>query len=261
MSWNYCSQAKISEISFLSLIIQLYKLVIWAENEPWKPEQVFYLLCKLYLSWWSDFMSSPSAWWSLAYRCLATVILPVPESGDILAYTHWTLSYNSNLVFSSWEFGHNTNYVGNICPKLLSTQLYGMQPDHWMISVSAFISQFLWFQHYSIRLVVYMSRFWVYCLYPLPVIMWTTSFNLVPSMFPYTEGGYECSKDRCGETRNEQHACHCSDDCLARGDCCTNYKTLCKGLQLLMSYIWKSTLLTLVCSLDSQCKLASKLIL
>ncbi|XP_029307335.1 autotaxin isoform X1 [Cottoperca gobio] len=44
-----------------------------------------------------------------------------------------------------------------------------------------------------------------------------------------TDGGYECSKDRCGETRNEQHACHCSDDCLARGDCCTNYKTLCKG--------------------------------
>uniref|UniRef100_A0A7N8XJL1 Ectonucleotide pyrophosphatase/phosphodiesterase 2 n=1 Tax=Mastacembelus armatus TaxID=205130 RepID=A0A7N8XJL1_9TELE len=44
-----------------------------------------------------------------------------------------------------------------------------------------------------------------------------------------TEGGYECRKDRCGETRNEQHACHCSDDCLARGDCCTNYKTLCKG--------------------------------
>uniref|UniRef100_A0A3B4YGQ3 Ectonucleotide pyrophosphatase/phosphodiesterase 2 n=1 Tax=Seriola lalandi dorsalis TaxID=1841481 RepID=A0A3B4YGQ3_SERLL len=44
-----------------------------------------------------------------------------------------------------------------------------------------------------------------------------------------TEGGYECSKDRCGETRSEHHACHCSDDCLTRGDCCTNYKTLCKG--------------------------------
>uniref|UniRef100_A0A8D3D1L8 SMB domain-containing protein n=1 Tax=Scophthalmus maximus TaxID=52904 RepID=A0A8D3D1L8_SCOMX len=44
-----------------------------------------------------------------------------------------------------------------------------------------------------------------------------------------TEGGYECRKDRCGETRNEQHACHCSDDCLVRGDCCTNYKSLCKG--------------------------------
>uniref|UniRef100_A0A3Q3GUQ0 SMB domain-containing protein n=1 Tax=Kryptolebias marmoratus TaxID=37003 RepID=A0A3Q3GUQ0_KRYMA len=44
-----------------------------------------------------------------------------------------------------------------------------------------------------------------------------------------TEGGYECSKDRCGETRNEQHACHCSDDCLIRGDCCTNYRKLCKG--------------------------------
>uniref|UniRef100_A0A3P8VUV1 Ectonucleotide pyrophosphatase/phosphodiesterase 2 n=1 Tax=Cynoglossus semilaevis TaxID=244447 RepID=A0A3P8VUV1_CYNSE len=44
-----------------------------------------------------------------------------------------------------------------------------------------------------------------------------------------TEGGYECRKDRCGETRNEQHACHCSDDCLTRGDCCTNYRSLCKG--------------------------------
>uniref|UniRef100_A0A8C5G9T5 SMB domain-containing protein n=1 Tax=Gouania willdenowi TaxID=441366 RepID=A0A8C5G9T5_GOUWI len=44
-----------------------------------------------------------------------------------------------------------------------------------------------------------------------------------------TEGGYECSKDRCGETRNEHHACHCSDDCLSRGDCCTNYKKLCRG--------------------------------
>ncbi|XP_029695289.1 autotaxin isoform X2 [Takifugu rubripes] len=44
-----------------------------------------------------------------------------------------------------------------------------------------------------------------------------------------TEGGYECSKDRCGETRNEHNACSCSEDCLARGDCCTNYRTLCKG--------------------------------
>uniref|UniRef100_A0A3B3VVU3 Ectonucleotide pyrophosphatase/phosphodiesterase 2 n=1 Tax=Poecilia latipinna TaxID=48699 RepID=A0A3B3VVU3_9TELE len=44
-----------------------------------------------------------------------------------------------------------------------------------------------------------------------------------------TDGGYECSRDRCGETRSEQHACHCSDDCLARGDCCTNYRKLCRG--------------------------------
>uniref|UniRef100_A0AAZ3R1Z5 SMB domain-containing protein n=1 Tax=Oncorhynchus tshawytscha TaxID=74940 RepID=A0AAZ3R1Z5_ONCTS len=44
-----------------------------------------------------------------------------------------------------------------------------------------------------------------------------------------TEGGFECSKERCGETRKDQHACHCSEDCLAKGDCCTNYKTLCKG--------------------------------
>uniref|UniRef100_UPI001EAF6DF2 ectonucleotide pyrophosphatase/phosphodiesterase family member 2 n=3 Tax=Oncorhynchus TaxID=8016 RepID=UPI001EAF6DF2 len=44
-----------------------------------------------------------------------------------------------------------------------------------------------------------------------------------------TEGGFGCSKERCGETRKDQHACHCSEDCLAKGDCCTNYKTLCKG--------------------------------
>ncbi|XP_057184747.1 ectonucleotide pyrophosphatase/phosphodiesterase family member 2 isoform X1 [Triplophysa rosa] len=44
-----------------------------------------------------------------------------------------------------------------------------------------------------------------------------------------TEGGFECSKERCGETRNEQHACHCSEDCMAKGDCCTNYRSLCKG--------------------------------
>ncbi|XP_077383706.1 autotaxin isoform X4 [Festucalex cinctus] len=44
-----------------------------------------------------------------------------------------------------------------------------------------------------------------------------------------TDGGYECSKDRCGEIRNENHSCHCSNDCLARGDCCTNYRTRCKG--------------------------------
>uniref|UniRef100_A0A8C2F2X0 SMB domain-containing protein n=1 Tax=Cyprinus carpio TaxID=7962 RepID=A0A8C2F2X0_CYPCA len=28
-----------------------------------------------------------------------------------------------------------------------------------------------------------------------------------------TVGDFEYSKDRCGETRNEQHACHCSEDC------------------------------------------------
>uniref|UniRef100_A0A8C1VBT6 SMB domain-containing protein n=1 Tax=Cyprinus carpio TaxID=7962 RepID=A0A8C1VBT6_CYPCA len=44
-----------------------------------------------------------------------------------------------------------------------------------------------------------------------------------------TAGGFECSRERCGEVRNEDYACHCSDDCLLRGDCCTNYRPLCKG--------------------------------
>ncbi|XP_038600978.1 ectonucleotide pyrophosphatase/phosphodiesterase family member 2 isoform X1 [Tachyglossus aculeatus] len=44
-----------------------------------------------------------------------------------------------------------------------------------------------------------------------------------------TARGWECTKDRCGEARNEENACHCSEDCLARGDCCTNYQVVCKG--------------------------------
>uniref|UniRef100_W5LEL5 Ectonucleotide pyrophosphatase/phosphodiesterase 2 n=1 Tax=Astyanax mexicanus TaxID=7994 RepID=W5LEL5_ASTMX len=44
-----------------------------------------------------------------------------------------------------------------------------------------------------------------------------------------TAGGFECSEDRCGENRNEDYACQCSEDCLEKGDCCTNYKSLCKG--------------------------------
>ncbi|XP_066479220.1 ectonucleotide pyrophosphatase/phosphodiesterase family member 2 [Tiliqua scincoides] len=44
-----------------------------------------------------------------------------------------------------------------------------------------------------------------------------------------TAGGWECTKDRCGETRNEDNACQCSEDCLSRGDCCTNYQVVCKG--------------------------------
>lgn len=45
----------------------------------------------------------------------------------------------------------------------------------------------------------------------------------------FLEGGFECTKERCGEERNADHACHCSEDCLEKGDCCSNYKALCKG--------------------------------
>uniref|UniRef100_A0A3Q2C9W6 Ectonucleotide pyrophosphatase/phosphodiesterase 2 n=1 Tax=Cyprinodon variegatus TaxID=28743 RepID=A0A3Q2C9W6_CYPVA len=44
-----------------------------------------------------------------------------------------------------------------------------------------------------------------------------------------TAGGFQCSRERCGETRNDDHACHCSDDCLEKGDCCSNYKSTCRG--------------------------------
>ncbi|KAK6491550.1 ectonucleotide pyrophosphatase/phosphodiesterase family member 2-like [Huso huso] len=44
-----------------------------------------------------------------------------------------------------------------------------------------------------------------------------------------TAKGFECAKDRCGESRNEENACHCSEDCMGKGDCCTNYGVVCKG--------------------------------
>lgn len=40
---------------------------------------------------------------------------------------------------------------------------------------------------------------------------------------------WECTRLRCGEKRLEKSNCHCSDDCLSAGDCCTNYKHVCHG--------------------------------
>ncbi len=57
----------------------------------------------------------------------------------------------------------------------------------------------------------------------------TAMQKCVPMKCVCLAGGFECSKERCGEVRNEDYACHCSDDCLQRGDCCTNYRSLCKG--------------------------------
>ncbi|XP_040210831.1 ectonucleotide pyrophosphatase/phosphodiesterase family member 2 isoform X5 [Rana temporaria] len=40
--------------------------------------------------------------------------------------------------------------------------------------------------------------------------------------------GWSC-KERCVEARNEDSSCQCSDDCLAKGDCCTDYQITCKA--------------------------------
>ncbi|XP_034016368.1 ectonucleotide pyrophosphatase/phosphodiesterase family member 2 isoform X2 [Thalassophryne amazonica] len=44
-----------------------------------------------------------------------------------------------------------------------------------------------------------------------------------------TDGRFECIEARCGEERKDNHACHCSDDCIEKEDCCSNYKFVCKG--------------------------------
>lgn len=51
---------------------------------------------------------------------------------------------------------------------------------------------------------------------------------LTPWPFPSAEL-WECTNVRCGEKRLTQSRCHCSDDCLSAGDCCTNYKHVCHG--------------------------------
>ncbi|KAF3706981.1 Ectonucleotide pyrophosphatase/phosphodiesterase family member 3 [Channa argus] len=47
-------------------------------------------------------------------------------------------------------------------------------------------------------------------------------------LFPAAQQ-WECTRLRCGEKRLTQSKCHCSDDCLSAGDCCTNYKHVCKA--------------------------------
>ncbi|XP_067888298.1 ectonucleotide pyrophosphatase/phosphodiesterase family member 2 [Heterodontus francisci] len=60
-----------------------------------------------------------------------------------------------------------------------------------------------------------------------------TGYSSLSRLNPRTRGqagrGWECSKDRCGEARNEDYVCQCSEDCMNRGDCCTNYQVTCKG--------------------------------
>ncbi|XP_041106380.1 ectonucleotide pyrophosphatase/phosphodiesterase family member 1 isoform X3 [Polyodon spathula] len=40
---------------------------------------------------------------------------------------------------------------------------------------------------------------------------------------------WTCTKLRCGEQRLPGSHCFCSDDCLTKGDCCTNYNSVCQG--------------------------------
>ena len=175
--------------------------------------------------WWSDLKFSPSAWWSMAYHSLATVILPGSEPDDILGFSTQRLWARTVICCSHLEDLAWTRNIVNVNPKLLSVHLYERsQTTAKLIHHLSFLCAGGSSSDVSDELCIYQS-FWSYCWNSLLVILWT-------SMSRYTEGGYECSKDRCGETRNEHHACHCSEDCLARGDCCTNYRTLCKGLPL-----------------------------
>uniref|UniRef100_A0A8C1Z2T0 SMB domain-containing protein n=1 Tax=Cyprinus carpio TaxID=7962 RepID=A0A8C1Z2T0_CYPCA len=40
---------------------------------------------------------------------------------------------------------------------------------------------------------------------------------------------WECTALRCGERRLSGSRCHCSEDCMSAGDCCSNYNSVCEG--------------------------------
>lgn len=90
------------------------------------------LQCSLSLStfslccWWSDFMSTPSAWWPLAHHRLATSNLPLPESNNLLVFLvtcvfFLTLSNPSLDVFQLEECS-NTDRITIVARMLLPTQ-------------------------------------------------------------------------------------------------------------------------------------------
>ncbi|KAM6973003.1 ectonucleotide pyrophosphatase/phosphodiesterase family member 3 [Aplochiton taeniatus] len=54
-----------------------------------------------------------------------------------------------------------------------------------------------------------------------------THSSVHPSSNPVDS--WECTASRCGEKRLENRLCHCSENCLGEGDCCTNYKHVCQG--------------------------------
>ncbi|XP_048452965.1 venom phosphodiesterase 2-like [Rhincodon typus] len=42
---------------------------------------------------------------------------------------------------------------------------------------------------------------------------------------------WKCTKSRCGEKHSTETHCSCSDDCIQKNNCCTNYNSICKGEQ------------------------------
>lgn len=51
--------------------------------------------------------------------------------------------------------------------------------------------------------------------------------------FPLPGQLWTCSKFRCGEERLPSSLCSCAADCGQKGDCCTNYYSMCKGKEII----------------------------
>ncbi|KAM9308453.1 autotaxin [Gastrophryne carolinensis] len=71
-----------------------------------------------------------------------------------------------------------------------------------------------------------------HCLKTAMDLTWQLPHDIIPGpdpkWVPATARGWSC-KERCGDARSDEYACHCSEDCLTKGDCCTDYQVSCKG--------------------------------
>lgn len=134
--WLCCFAAQLSELE-MSRRLNDRSLTFWLSGlfPPPLPLQ-----CSLSLStfslccWWSDFMSTPSAWWSLAHHRLATSNLPLPESNNLLVFLvacvfFLTLS-NPSLDVFQLEDCSNTDPITIVARMLLPTQCAAKPLSH-----------------------------------------------------------------------------------------------------------------------------------
>uniref|UniRef100_A0A8C1D9L8 SMB domain-containing protein n=1 Tax=Cyprinus carpio carpio TaxID=630221 RepID=A0A8C1D9L8_CYPCA len=61
------------------------------------------------------------------------------------------------------------------------------------------------------------------------LVMFAVTFLFIATFLLCVAQSWECTALRCGERRLSGSRCHCSEDCMSAGDCCSNYNSVCEG--------------------------------
>lgn len=83
--------------------------------------------------------------------------------------------------------------------------------------------------------IVHLNRI-IFALVWWYIIMIKIKIKIVsPVIWHFLLPGHEwtCSKFRCDEERLPSSLCSCAADCGQKGDCCTNYYSMCKGKEII----------------------------